>query len=54
MENYHGVMFTHAMDFFKELTSLKKPNPNDSFTSLFNNLLTKDLLTFGNMLSTEF
>ncbi len=24
MENYHWVMFTHAMDFLKELASLKK------------------------------
>jgi hypothetical protein len=25
MEDYNLVMFTHAMDFFKERTSLKKP-----------------------------
>jgi hypothetical protein len=27
MEDYHWAMFTHAMDFFKERASLKKPIP---------------------------
>jgi hypothetical protein len=35
MEYYHWVMFTHAMDFFKESASLKKLNLKHFFTSLF-------------------
>jgi hypothetical protein len=27
MEDYHWAMFTHAMDFFQEQASLKKPIP---------------------------
>jgi hypothetical protein len=27
MENYHWAMFTHAMEFFQEYASLKKPIP---------------------------
>jgi hypothetical protein len=27
MEDYHWAMFTHAMDFFQERASLKKPIP---------------------------
>jgi hypothetical protein len=34
MEDYHWVMFTHAMDFLKESASLKKPIPKHVFTSL--------------------
>jgi hypothetical protein len=34
MENYHWVMFTHAMEFFQEHTSVKKPIPKHFFTSL--------------------
>jgi hypothetical protein len=52
MENYNWVMFTHAMDFFKEHVSLKKPIPKQFFTSLLNNLLIEDLITLGNLLST--
>jgi hypothetical protein len=33
MENYNWAMFTHAMDFFKEHVSLKKPIPKQFFTS---------------------
>jgi hypothetical protein len=47
-------MFTHAVDFFKKHTSLKKLIPAHFFTSLFNNLLIKDLVTLGNLLSTKF
>ncbi len=54
MEDYNLVMFTHAMDFFKECASLKKLIPKHFFTSLLNNLSTKDLVTFGNLLSIEF
>jgi hypothetical protein len=36
MEDYNWVMFTHAMDFFKEHVSLKKPIPKQNFTSLLN------------------
>jgi hypothetical protein len=38
MENYHLAMFTHAVDFFKEHTSLKKPIPQHFFTSLLSDL----------------
>jgi hypothetical protein len=34
MENYHWVMFTHAMEFFQKCTSLEKPIPEHFFTSL--------------------
>jgi hypothetical protein len=54
MEDYNLAMFTHAMDFFKGYASLKKPIVEHFFTSLLNNLSIKDLLTFGNLLSTEF
>jgi hypothetical protein len=47
------AMFTHAMHFFKEHANLKMSIPKHFFTSLLNNLSTKDLLTIGNLLSTE-
>jgi hypothetical protein len=54
MENYNLVMFTHAMDFFKEHASLKKQILELFFTSLLNNFLTKDLLMLGNLMLIEF
>jgi hypothetical protein len=54
MEDYHYMMFTHAMDFFEEHISLKKPILEHFFTSLLSNLSTKDLVTYGNLLSIEF
>jgi hypothetical protein len=54
MEDYHWVMFTHAMDFFQDHASLKKPIPKHFFTSLLQDLLTKDLVSLGNFLSTKF
>jgi hypothetical protein len=51
IEDYNLAMFTHAMDFFKEHTSLKKPIPKLFFTSLLSDLLTKDLVMLGNLLS---
>jgi hypothetical protein len=54
MENYNLAMFTHAMNFFKEHISLKKPILEHFFMNLLNNLSTKDLLTLGNLLSTKF
>jgi hypothetical protein len=54
MKDYNLVMFTHAMDFFKERVSLKKPFPKHFFTSLLNSLLIEDVVMFGNLLSTEF
>ncbi len=54
MEDYHQVMFTHAMDFFQERASLKKPIPKHLFTSLLRDLSTKDLVTLGNLISTKF
>ncbi len=47
-------MFTHAMDFFKECVSLKKSIPKSFFTNLFSDLLTNDLVMFGNLFSTKF
>jgi hypothetical protein len=54
MEDYNWAMFTHAMDFFKEWASLKKSIPKYFFTSLLNDLSTKNLVTCGNLLSTKF
>jgi hypothetical protein len=50
MKYYNLVMFTHAMDFFKERASLKKSFLEKEITSLLNNLLIRDLVTFGNLL----
>jgi hypothetical protein len=52
MEDYNWTTLTHAMDFFKECTSLNKLILKHFFTSLVNDLLTKDLVTLGNLLST--
>jgi hypothetical protein len=52
MENYHWAMFTHAMDFFKECASSKKPIPKHFFTNVLNDLSIKDVITLGNLLST--
>jgi hypothetical protein len=54
MEDYHWVMFTHAMEFFQECASLKKPIQEHFFTSLLQDLLTEDLVSLGNLLSTKF
>ncbi len=54
MEDYHWTIFPHAMDFFKEHTSLKKPILKHFFTSLFNNLSIEDLVTLINLISTKF
>jgi hypothetical protein len=54
MEDYNLAMFTHAMDFFKERMSLKKPILEHFFTSLLNNLLREDLVTLGNLFSIKF
>ncbi len=40
--------------FSKENASLKKPILEHFFTSLFNDLLTEDLITLGNLLSIKF
>jgi hypothetical protein len=45
MEDYNWAMLTHAMDFFKEHASLKKPIPKYFFTILFNDLLIEELAT---------
>jgi hypothetical protein len=34
MEDYHWVMFTHAMEFFQERTSFKKPILEHLFINL--------------------
>jgi hypothetical protein len=52
MEGYRWAMFTHAMECFQERTSLKKPFPQHFFTSLLQDLSTKDLVSLGNLLST--
>jgi hypothetical protein len=54
MEEYHWMMFTHAMEFFQECASLKKPIQEHFFTSLLQDLLTEDLVSLGNLLSTKF
>jgi len=54
MKDYNLLMFTHAMDFFKERVSLKKSFPKHSFTSLLNNFLIEDVVMLGNLLSTKF
>ncbi len=54
MEDYNLAMFTHAINFFKECASLKKPIPKHFFTSLLTNLSIEDLVTLGNLLSIEF
>jgi hypothetical protein len=45
MEDCNWAMFTHAMDFFKEHTNLKKPISKYFFTNLFNDLLIEELTT---------
>jgi hypothetical protein len=53
MEDYHWVMFTHAMDIFKEwasfqkLKKLKKSIQKQIFTSLLDDSVTKDLVFLG-------
>jgi hypothetical protein len=54
MEDNNLAMLTHAMDFFKECLSLKKPILKHFFTNLLNDLSIEDLLTLGNLLSTKF
>jgi len=54
MENYNWVMFIDAMDFFKKCGNLKKPILEHFFTSLLNDLSTKDLVMLGIMFSTKF
>jgi hypothetical protein len=54
MEDYNLAMFKHAMDFLKEHVSFKMSIPKHLFTSLLNDLSTKDLLPLGNLLSIEF
>jgi len=54
MEDYNFAMFTHAMDFFKKCVSVKKLIQKHFFTSVLNDLSTKDLLTLGNLLPIEF
>jgi hypothetical protein len=52
VEDYNLALFTHAINFFKELASLKKLIWKHFFTSLFYDLSTEDLVTLGNLLST--
>jgi len=52
-EDYNFAMFRCAMDFFKERASLKMSIPKHFFTSLLNDLSTKDLLPLRNLLSTK-
>jgi hypothetical protein len=54
MEYYYWAMFTHAMDFFQEQPSLKKPIPEHFFINLLKDLSKKDLVTLGNLLLTKF
>jgi hypothetical protein len=52
MEDYPWLMFTHAMEFFQECTSLKKPFPKHFFISLLQDLSTENLVSLSNLLST--
>jgi hypothetical protein len=52
MEDYYWAMFTHAMKFFQERTSLKKPFPQHFFICLLQDLSMEDLVSLGNLLST--
>jgi len=56
MEDYHWAMFTHAMDFFQEWASLKKPIPKErkKKTSLLKDALMEDLVTLWNLLLTKY
>jgi hypothetical protein len=54
MEDYNLVMFTHAMDFFKERVSLKKSILEYFFKSLLSDLSIEDLVRLGNFLSIKF
>jgi hypothetical protein len=54
MEDYNLGMFTHAMDLFKEHTSMKKSFREHFCTSLLSDLSTKDLVVLVNLLSTKF
>jgi hypothetical protein len=47
-KDYNWVKFTHAMDFFKDRLSLKKPILKRFFTSLFNDLSIEDLVIATN------
>jgi hypothetical protein len=50
MEDYKLVMFTHV--FLPRTHESKEADSMTFFTSLLNDLLTKDLVMFGNLLST--
>jgi hypothetical protein len=52
MEDYHWVMFTHAMKFFQEHASLKKPILKHFFTSLLQDWSMEDLVSLGSLLPT--
>jgi hypothetical protein len=54
IKDYNWAKFTHAMDFFKDCASLKKLILKHFFTSLFNDLSTKDLVIVGNLLLIKF
>jgi hypothetical protein len=54
MEDYHWVMFTHAMKLFQAWASFKKPIPKHFFTSLLQDLSMEDLVSLGNLLLTKF
>jgi hypothetical protein len=43
LEDYNWVMFTHAMDFFKEYTNLKKPISKSFFHKLIKQFVDKGL-----------
>jgi hypothetical protein len=53
MEDYHLVMFTHAMNFFQE-QAFEKSIPKHFFTSLLKDLSTEDSITLGNLFSIAF
>ncbi len=50
-EDYHCVVFTHAIKFFQECTSLKRPIVEHFFISLLQDLSMEDFVSLGNLLS---
>jgi hypothetical protein len=51
VEDYHCAVFTHAIKFFQECTSLKKPIVEHFFISLLHDLSMEDFVSLGNLLS---
>jgi hypothetical protein len=53
IKDYRWAMFRHAMEFFKQHASLKKPFPEHYFTNLLKDLSNEDLVTLCELLATK-